>query len=329
MIKRNLSKQQLRNIKKYKLSDKYSITMQGLVITNFGSLIEVEKINRETFFCHYRQNLGTIVAGDQVFFSLQKDSKYGIICGIIPRSNFLVRPNKSSKYDKIIAANIDQIVIVLAVNPAPVEHYIDRYLVVAHYMKIKVIIVFNKIDLFKNAKNKEQLKEIIDLYRKLKYKVIISSALQHTNLQELKASLKNKTSIIVGQSGVGKSEIINSLFGRKVTLTGQISISNRKGRHTTTNAKLFHLNVNTNIIDSPGIRKFGIWHLNKIDIFKGYQEFTQLKYDCKFRNCKHLDGTNGCIIHEAVDNGVISKQRFINYHRLISEHLEENLHVFK
>lgn len=323
MTKRNLSKHQLRNIKKHKASyDDLCNALQGLVISHRGKLIELESSINETIFCQYHQNLGAIVAGDKVLYLLQDSSEYGIICQVLPRNNLLLRPSKFSHNHKTMAANINQIVIMLAVNPAPIEHYVDRYLVAANHMKIKPIIVINKIDLFSDAKNKVQLDNIIALYLELKYELVTCSALSHENLQNFKELLQHKTSIIVGQSGVGKSEMLNALFGKSITLAGEISEQNSRGKQTTTSARLFHLDQKTNIIDSPGIREFGIWHLDKANIFSGFKEFAQLNNECKFRNCAHLENTKGCAINEAVDASKISKQRFINYHRLIHEYLE-------
>ncbi|WP_440683258.1 ribosome small subunit-dependent GTPase A [Cysteiniphilum halobium] len=323
MSKRNLSKQQLRNIKTHKASNEdLSNALSGLVISHCGKLIEVESQAGDIIFCQYRQNLGAIVAGDKVLYLPQNNSQYGIICQILPRYNALIRPSKLAHNHKTMAANIDQLIIMLAVTPTPIEHYIDRYLVAAHHMGVKPIIVINKMDLFADANNKAQLETIIHLYRKLEYELITCSALQHENLQALKMLLKHKTSIIVGQSGVGKSEMLNALFGTNVTLTGEISEQNNRGKHTTTSARLFHLDQGTHIIDSPGIREFGIWHLNKADIFAGFKEFVQQENECKYRNCEHIESTAGCTISQAVDAGKISKQRFINYHRLIHEYLE-------
>lgn len=323
MAKRNLSKQQLRNIKEHKASsDDLSHALSALVISHRGKLIELESQTGEIIFCQYRQNLGAIVAGDNVLYLPQDNSEYGVICQILPRSNALIRPSKLAHNHKTMAANIDQLIIMLAVTPPPIEHYIDRYLVAAHHMNIKPIIVLNKMDLFDESDNKAQLEAIIHLYRGLDYELITCSALCHKNLQALKTLLQHKTSIIVGQSGIGKSEMLNALFGKNITLTGEISEQNSRGKHTTTSARLFHLDQDTNIIDSPGIREFGIWHLDKADIFAGFKEFAQLENECKFRNCEHIENTKGCAINEAIAADKISKQRFINYHRLIHEHLE-------
>lgn len=324
MAKRNLSKQQLRNITAHKASnDDLSNALSGLVMSHRGKLIELESQTGDIIFCQYRQNLGAIVAGDNVLYLPQDNSEYSIVCQVLPRHNALVRPSKLAHDHKTMAANIDQLIIMLAVNPAPIEHYIDRYLVAAHHMTVKPIIVINKMDLLAHADNKIQIEAITHLYRELDYELIPCSALSCQNLQSLKTLLQHKTSIIVGQSGVGKSEMLNALFGNTITLTGEISEQNSRGKHTTTSARLFHLDQDTNIIDSPGIREFGIWHLDKVDIFSGFKEFVQLENECKFRNCEHIENTKGCAINEAVDAGKISKQRFINYHRLINE-LYEN-----
>ncbi|WP_116963474.1 ribosome small subunit-dependent GTPase A [Fastidiosibacter lacustris] len=326
MVKRKLSKQQLRNIQNNKanqLSEDLSSILSGLAISHRGKFIEVEAENGQPIFCQYRQNLGTIVAGDKVLYMPQLNSAYGIIYQVLARKNALIRPSKLSHTHKTMAANIDQLVIMIAVNPLPIEHYIDRYLVAAWHMQITPIIVLNKMDLFDNSDNKLQLKEIMTLYHTLGYICISCSALCDKNLQALKDMLSHKTSIIVGQSGVGKSETLNALFGKQIAQTGEISEQNNRGKHTTTTARLFHLDQNTNIIDSPGIREFGIWHLTETDIFNGFNEFIELDNKCQFRNCQHLENTKGCALDQAVKSGKISRQRLINYHRLIQE-VKEN-----
>ena len=191
MAKYNLSKQQLRNIQAHKASNEdLSTALQGLVISHCGKFIQLESPEGDLIFVQYRQNLGAIAAGDNVLYLPQVNSDYGIICQILPRNNALLRPSKLTHNHKTMAANIDQLIIMLAVNPEPIEHYIDRYLVAAHHMLIKPIIIINKMDLFAKANNKAQLEDIIDLYRKLDYELITCSALNHQNLQALKSLLQ-------------------------------------------------------------------------------------------------------------------------------------------
>ena len=131
--------------------------------------------------------------------------------------------------------------------------------------------------------------------------------------------LINKTSVFVGQSGVGKSATINALSNKAMAKTGKISAQNKRGKHTTATARLYHLDSNLGIIDAPGIREFGIWHLSVHDVFAGFPEFNTLTNPCEFRNCCHLENSKGCAIVEAVNHQLITKQRFINYHRLVDE----------
>ncbi len=327
MAKRNLTKNQIRTIHKNKtgintedlvLSDNECL-QQALVLSHQGKQIKVAFEDNTTVLCQFRQNLGHIVAGDQVQLIYNTQTKTGIICEVLPRTNELKRPSKLSKSYKVMAANIDQMIIMLAVEPAPIEHYIDRYLVIAEQMNIKPILLINKSDLLEDAKNRVQIDAIYTLYTQLGYSVHFCSALKKDNLSQIRALLENKSSIFVGQSGVGKSEMLNALFDNKMTETGNISQQNKRGKHTTTTATLYHLDQKSSIIDSPGIREFGIWHLNADEIFAGFVEFRQYIGQCKFRNCQHLENTKGCALNQALDSNSITKARFNNYHRLIYE----------
>ncbi|WP_119342597.1 ribosome small subunit-dependent GTPase A [Facilibium subflavum] len=324
MGKRRLSKQQLRNIKHKQQtqlvqSPEGTILLDGVVIAHFGKRIQVEDSEGKTILCKYRQNIGDIVAGDKVLWQQEPNHSEGIIYQVLPRTNILKRPSKLSKKTKSMAANIDQLVIMLAVEPAPIEHYIDRYLVAAHHMNIHPVIVINKIDLLNRSDNKAQIADITHLYQTLGYEVYHLSAITHDKFDKLKSMLSGKTSIFVGQSGVGKSETLNALLGQIMAKTGDISAHNKRGKHTTTTACLYHLDTHTHIIDSPGIREFGIWHLTEEDIFNGFKEFHLSGQTCQFRNCAHLKDTKGCVIDQALKEGKITPQRFINYHRLIQE----------
>ena len=291
----------------------------GIVISNFGKTVEIKASNGNTIICNYQQNLGTIIVGDHVLWQSDCHSQKGVICQVLPRKNTLKRPNKLSRKHKEIAANIDQIIIMLAPEPAPIEHYIDRYLVAANHMNIDPVIVINKIDLLSFSNNQQQINSIYTLYQKLGYNLLMLSALTHQQLGKLTEILTNKTSVFVGQSGVGKSATINALSDKAMAKTGKISTHNKRGKHTTATARLYHLDSNLGIIDAPGIREFGIWHLSAHDVFAGFPEFNTLTKPCEFRNCRHLESSKGCAIVEAVNQQLITKQRFINYHRLVGE----------
>ena len=321
MAKRRLSKQQIRNIEQNKQHNEQSLddADTGLVISHFGKQLEVESQNGETFFCQYRQNLGQIVAGDKVLWQTQENAEHGIILKRLARKNALIRPSQLNKKEKVMAANIDQLIIMIALQPPPIEHYIDRYIVAGHHMDISPVIVINKMDLYDQSSNQSQIDTLRKLYQGLGYPVINICASTKENLAQLKKQLSHKTSIFVGQSGVGKSQTLNTLFNQSMTLTGGISQQNQRGKHTTTTARLFHFDQHTNIIDSPGIREFGIWHLSSDDILAGFSEMKDLQGQCKFRNCQHHQNSKGCAIYQAYQSGSISKQRLNNYHRLIYE----------
>lgn len=291
---------------------------EGLIIAHHGTNLTVEKSDGENIRCHYRQNLGSIVTGDKVIWQPQETTDFGIISAVLPRRSLLSRPVKLSPQNKDVAANIDQIIIVIAVEPEPVEHYIDRYLVAAEHQHIKPILLLNKIDLLSEEKH-THFETLIRRYESLGYQVISLSAFDLKNDSALQPLLDDKTSIFVGQSGVGKSEIIHSLLPDIKIRIGDISASNKRGRHTTTTATLYHLPHGGILIDSPGIREFGLWDLPQEAIFDGFIDFKQLKGQCKFRNCNHTDGTPGCAILEAVKNNQIDLQRFKNYHRILCE----------
>lgn len=326
MAKRRLTKQQKRRIDQ-NISDRSDITefkqsdfKQGLVISHFGQELEIETNEKEIIRLFQRQNLGTIVTGDQILYSIDEKG-LGVIEAILERKSLLERPAPHNR-KKAMASNIDQVIIVIAIEPEPISHYIDRYLVAVHAQNLKPLLLLNKIDL--DSKNKNEIENLCQLYKNLGYQFISTSALKQKKISTLEEYLNNKTSIFVGQSGVGKSELLNSLFGQTITKVGDISDMNKRGKHTTTSARLYHLpKQNGDIIDSPGIREFGIWHLSEHDILNGFIEFQDYIGHCKFRNCDHQEKTPGCAFVNAVNEGQISQQRFINYHRLMYE-LKEN-----
>ena len=325
MAKARLSNKQLQNIKKHRLkpapgqSQTAKPLQLGLVLGHYGKRVDIEAENGKKYPCQFRRHLKKAVAGDHVLWQKDKQTGEGIIAQILTRKNALQRPNKYSKQTKTIAANIDQLIMMIAIEPAPIEHYIDRYLVIADSMKIPAMIVVNKIDLLEKSPHQGQIRAIQTLYRKLGVPILMFSARKQVHLAKLRHVLAGKTSVLIGQSGVGKSATLNALFGKMITTTGAISTRNKRGKHTTTTATLHHLDRQTQLIDSPGIREFGIWHLSEGEIFAGFHEFTALEKHCRFRNCRHLEDTPGCAIDEAVKNAKISYQRFLNYHRLIRE----------
>lgn len=292
----------------------------GLVLSHMGQKLDIEVLDGaskgSTVRCHQRSNLDTLVAGDEVIWQ-QGESANVVVAGL-PRRSVLRRPNLYGEL-KPVAANIDTLVVVIA--PAPEAHYnlIDRYLVAAESHGLKPLLVLNKSDLLDDD-NRARLQELMASYATLGYPTLTVSSRSQQGLPELKARLATGTSIFVGQSGVGKSALVNALMPGVNTLEGALSQGVTKGRHTTTTARLFHFPEGGNLIDSPGIREFGLTHLEPEQLLQGFIEFLPFLDGCRFRDCKH-QREPGCRLLEAAAQGRIDARRLASY-QLIRSSLE-------
>ena len=322
MSKRKLNQQQKRRIavNQAKLLD--TPECSGLVLAHHGKSLEIEDANGKTITCSKRQNLGTVVPGDRVIWQLDTENNSGVVLTVEPRSTLLSRPDARGE-THAVAANIDQMFVVIAPTPAPNQTTVDRYLIAAETENIQPILILNKEDLLDNHPDKQQLIDFFNQYKDLGLVTMILSAKQKQHLSLLHQQLDNKISVFVGQSGVGKSSIIDTLLPHHDVKTGALSEQNNQGKHTTTTARLYHLQTgNASIIDSPGIREFPLWPLKPTTLAHGFIEFRPFLQDCKFRNCLHTIEP-GCALLNAADAGKISQTRLLSYQKILAT-MQEN-----
>lgn len=311
------------DISKQLNDDSLGAEQSGLVIAHYGSQLDIEPINEpgNIHRCHLRANLPTLVTGDRVVWRPSLREDIGVVVALEERSSLLSRPDARGQL-KPVASNIDYIVLVIAPVPTPHSNLVDRYLVAAEVIGIEPVILLNKIDLLEGLAEREALEAMMASYEQLGYRVLQSSTHSEHGLAALKALLNERTSVFVGQSGVGKSSLVNVLLPGIDTRVGALSESTGKGMHTTTTAKLFHFPAGGTLIDSPGIREFGLWHMEPDDVFDGFVELRALRGHCKFRDCKH-DKEPGCAVRLAVEEGRVSAAR-INSYQAILNSLEQH-----
>ncbi|HIE6129542.1 TPA: small ribosomal subunit biogenesis GTPase RsgA [Proteus mirabilis] len=294
---------------------------EGLVISRFGQHADIEAADGSITRCNIRRTISSLVTGDKVVWrpALQTQENVrvnGIVEAVHERTSVLTRPDY---YDGIkpIAANIDQIIIVSAILPELSLNIIDRYLVACETLNIEPLIVLNKVDML-DAESRAMVSEWMQIYKDIGYRVLEVSSYTKEGLEALTQALIGHISIFAGQSGVGKSSLLNTLLPtmEESILVNQVSDNSGLGQHTTTASRLYHFPLGGDVIDSPGVREFGLWHLTPEQVTKGFIEFRPFLGGCKFRDCKHNDDP-GCLITEAVDKGEIAPTRFENYHRIL------------
>jgi len=324
MAKRRLSHQQrrriaghkerLRQIKNAEESDALGAPRQGLVVTRYGKQADVLALpltpGEEPTRCHIRANLGDLVTGDQVIW--RPGTPLGVIESVLPRSTLMSRPDAQGNL-RPVAANIDQVAVVFAPQPTPHQNLIDRYLVAIEQLGMKPLLVFNKMELDDTG----QFADLCDLYRGLGYTLLSVSAQQALGLDALAAALRESVTVLVGQSGAGKSSLINRVYPDANAATGDLSLV-AKGRHTTTAARFYVLPQGGCLIDSPGIREFGLIHLSREEVAAGFVEFRPWLGTCRFRDCHHRDEP-GCAIIAAFNAGKLSAERLASYHHIIAD----------
>ncbi|MFC0269335.1 small ribosomal subunit biogenesis GTPase RsgA [Kushneria aurantia] len=329
MSQRKLSRQQRRRIEKTQgerarraqqreaadTSDAaYGDEEPGRVVAHFGRHLEVEDSHGQRYRCHLRANLEPLVTGDHVSWRRGSDGS-GVVEARLPRRSTLARPDARGRL-RDVAANIDRILIVLAVEPEPHPFLIDRYLVAAEATGITPALVLNKLDLLGDD---HPLHALAHRYRTLGYAVIGATTRREEGLTALAEVLLDVTAVFVGQSGVGKSSLIDALLPDAELRIGELSLDSRKGRHTTTTARLYHFREGKGaLIDSPGIRDFGLGHLDEREIEAGFVEFRPYLGHCRFRDCHHRREP-GCAILAAVENGDIAAERLESFRHIVDE----------
>lgn len=265
-----------------------------------------------------------MAVGDRVEFELQRDETTkegvaGIISAIEPRRNYIIRKASNlSKESQIIAANIDKAFLVVTINyPVTLPGFIDRYLVSARAYRIPACLIFNKLDIYSKS-DYQKLEEYLQTYESIGYKCYQISALKNFNMEELRADIKGKINLFSGLSGVGKSTIINCLDPSLTLKTELISVYHQQGKHTTTFAEMFELKDGGYLIDTPGIRGFGVIDMVKEEISHYFPEIFELLKQCRYHNCTHTHEP-GCAVKTALEEGKIPVSRYESYLSLINE----------
>ncbi len=287
-----------------------STSEPGLIIARYGATVDVESSDGNIFHCFQRQNLGDLVAGDNVLFC-PTDNQKGVVTAREPRLTVLARPTLHAEA-KPLAANIDAMAIVIAPEPKPHNQLLDSYIAAAELLNIKPFIILNKIDL----KKQEEIDPSV--YQKLGYSIIPVSAHTAVGLDKLLSYLKGHKSIFVGQSGVGKSSLISNILPQESIRIGPLSEKSKLGKHTTTAAKLYHLPQGGQLIDSPGVRNFKLWQTSPQTLLQGFRELRPFVGQCKFRDCSHRHEPR-CAIQGALQAHQIHPTRLASYHYLVDK----------
>ena len=307
--------------------------MTGTVYKSTGSWYFVKSEKGDLYQCRIKgkfrikgiKSTNPIAVGDSVEFDIETkgDEEIGVIKLIHERTNYIVRKSVNlSKQTQIIASNIDLAFLLITINnPPTLTTFIDRFLVTAQAYSIKVILVFNKIDSYKEEE-KGEIAYLKDIYKTIGYTCVEVSAIKKINLDTVKSLMKSKTSLFSGHSGVGKTTLLNALEPGLNLKTKQISDQHQQGQHTTTFAEMFDLSFDAKIIDTPGIKGFGVVEIEKEELGDYFTEFFALKSGCKFHNCIHVNEPK-CAVKEALEDEKVSWSRYKSYLQIL-EGEEEN-----
>lgn len=301
--------------------------MTGIVYKSTGSWYLVKSKEGKFFECRIKgkfrikgiKSTNPVAVGDVVGFEAEdtNNKSIGVINEIHPRSNYIIRKSVNlSKQTHIIASNIDLVFLLITIdNPPTFTSFIDRFLVTSEAYHIKTVLIFNKIDAYEIEQRAEVL-YLKDIYEKIGYQCVEVSATENKNVTVIKELMFGKTSMFVGHSGVGKSTLVNAIEPTLDLKTKEISEQHKQGQHTTTFAEMFDLNFDARIIDTPGIKGFGVVDMEKAAIGDYFPEFFKLKKYCKFNNCIHINEPK-CVVKDALEEGKISWSRYRSYLQII------------
>ncbi|PCI10740.1 MAG: ribosome small subunit-dependent GTPase A [Thiotrichales bacterium] len=293
----------------------------GLVIARYSNFYAIEAEDGKITQCVSRKKLQPL-CGDFATWEVSGDG--GVITSLMPRRGVLTRPDRRGQ-PKETAANIDQLIIVNALPDVgdEAENYVfnmaltDRYIVATELLGATPLILLNKCDLA-SAETVARMEQATKIYQAIGYTTILTSTTAATGIDALNAQLRDKTSIFVGESGAGKSSLINAIMPELAIRTNEVSAHSGLGKHTTTTTMLYHLTQGGHLIDSPGVREFGLWKVEPNQLAKGFKEFVPYLGECQFRNCSHRRNA-GCAIEAAAEAGEISSARMASYHQIYDE----------
>lgn len=300
---------------------------QGIVIKSTGSRYRVMFGSGEIIECTIKgkfrvkevRTTNPLAVGDMVMFEFEKGRATGIIYELLDRKNYILRKASNlSKESQILAANIDHLYLMISIilPETPVE-FIDRFLVTAEAYRVPATLIINKTDLYGKEEN-EKLEFLVSMYSSIGYECIPISVRENTGIEELKLKMKDKINLLSGNSGVGKTSLINTLDRTLNLKTAEISDYHKQGKHITTFPEMYKMPFGGFIIDSPGIRGFGVVNMERNEIYHFFPEIFKTSADCRFYNCLHLDEP-GCAVRKAVDDGHINPLRYRSYLNILED----------
>lgn len=300
---------------------------QGIIVKSTGSRYRVisatgkfvECTLRGKFRVREQRATNPVAVGDNVLFEFEKDGNSGVITEVLDRKNYILRKSSNlSKQTQVIAANIDQAFLMITVifPETPVE-FIDRFLVTAEAYRIPANLIINKTDLY-GKEEEETLEQIISVYGKAGYECFRMSLRDNSGIEEVKEKMRDKINLLAGNSGVGKTSLLNVLEPSLNLKTGEVSDYHRQGKHITTFPEMHKMSFGGFVIDTPGIRGFGVVDMERNEIYHFFPEIFRIAEKCRFHNCLHLDEP-GCEVRKAVEEGIIDPLRYRSYISILGD----------